>query len=551
MAIDLVIDEQSALSAAWKCQRTGNFVAALDHSRESLRRWPDSHGLQYLAILALASCGATQAAIDALRASGLGAGKDEDSQALEARLLKDMAFGRFSAGAGPLAEAAGAYERVAERTGGTYSRQNAALLWMLAGDEDRALRLAAAVVHQLRSAQVPGDEQGAYFYWATLAEAALVLGDHAGFERARSAADPMCRRNAWARSRTVQQMLRLGTLRPECAALVKQWYRPPVGLVLEHAAAGGLGEAAPVEAGDLPALAFCFGRRPEFNWRELATLGVQLHAIYPDVPPDQSMPPASDIQPERDASGSADTHTWSSLLLDDADDPQACAQTALGLSLGQADELRAPWVVLARAPDGWAIYRQANRATVRDTLRSADSGPATRATYAFLFADVVSYSALNTAETRRYWTQLLPVTAAAVLQRHAPGVVLRKTWGDSVHAVFKTAGEAASAALQIQEATANLSEELGRGRRLVFRMALHFGPADAGIDPVEHTPSVFGPQLSLAARIEPVAPPGGVFVTEAFAARLSLEGAHIGHCSYVGTTQLPKSYGRVRLLRLV
>ena len=132
----------------------------------------------------------------------------------------------------------------------------------------------------------------------------------------------------------------------------------------------------------------------------------------------------------------------------------------------------------------------------------------------------------------------------------AADIVVRKTWGDAVHAVFRSASAAAAAALEIQDATMHLKEEFGHGRRLMFRMALHCGPADEGIDPVEEAPSVFGPQLSFAARIEPVAPPGGVFVTEPFAAQLSLEGASDVHCSYVGTTSLAKSYGRVRLLRL-
>lgn len=38
-------------------------------------------------------------------------------------------------------------------------------------------------------------------------------------------------------------------------------------------------------------------------------------------------------------------------------------------------------------------------------------------------------------------------------------------------------------------------------------MALHFGAADVGMDPIEDTRSFFGPQLSLAARIVPVVPP--------------------------------------------
>jgi class 3 adenylate cyclase len=552
VSIDGFEDEQSALNSAWHLQRTGNFVAALDLAQDSLRRWPASQALEYLWILALASCGSTQAALDALRASSLSLSLDEDCLALEARLLKDLAFGGGLDAGTRLTEAAAAYERVAQRTGGTYSRQNAALLWMLAGDRERALTLAAAVTQQLSTTDVPADEDGAYFYWATLAEAALVLGDQASLGRALAAANPLCRRNAWARSRTWLQMRRLAGMRPDCAALIEQWYRPPVGLVLNAEwMPARLGEPVGIEAGDMPALAYCFGRAPGKDWRELAALGVQLHAIYPDTPFDEPTPPAASLRPERDASGRADTHTWSSIFLDQTDDQQRlCAQTALGLSLGQADQLHAPWVILASQQGRWRMYQDADRAALRSAFDAVETVPTARPKYAFLFADAVRYSSLNADDTLRYWTRLLPQTAAAVLKRHAGDIVVRKTWGDAVHAVFRSASAAATAALEIQAATVSLKEEFGHGRRLMFRMALHSGPADHGIDPVEEVPSVFGPQLSFAARIEPVAPPGGIFVTEPFAAQLSLEGAQNVHCSYVGTTSLAKSYGRVRLLRL-
>jgi class 3 adenylate cyclase len=551
VSIDWFGDEQSALNSAWHLQRTGNFVAALDLAQDSLRRWPASQALEYLWILALASCGSTQAALDALRASSWSLNLDEDCLALEARLLKDLAFGGRPDAGIRLTEAAAAYERVAQRTGGTYSRQNAALLWMLADDRERALTLAAAVTQQLSISNVPADEDGAYFYWATLAEAALVLGDRASLGRALAAANPLCRRNAWARSRTLLQMRRLAGVRPDCAALIEQWYRPPVGLVLNAEwMPARLGDAVGIEAGDRPALAYCFGHAPGKDWSELTALGVQLHAIYPDTPFDEPTPPSANLRPERDASGHLDTHTWSSIFLDQTDDQQRlCAQTALGLSLGQADQLHAPWVILASPQGRWRVYQGADRAVLRSAFDSV-SVPAARPKYAFLFADAVRYSSLNADETRRYWTRLLPQTAAAVLKRHSGDIVVRKTWGDAVHAVFRSASAAATAALEIQSATMHLKEEFGDGRRLIFRMALHCGPADHGIDPVEEVPSVFGPQLSFAARVEPVAPPGGIFVTEPFAAQLSLEGAKNAHCSYVGTTSLAKSYGRVRLLRL-
>ncbi len=552
MSIDSVEDEGVALASAWRLQRTGNFVAAFDLAQDALTRWPNSQALEHLSILALASCGSTEAALDAFRATSLSANANEDFLALEARLLKDLAFGGRTDTETMLAQAAEAYELVAQRTDGTYSRQNAALLWMLAGDAERAVRLAGSVAERVTEFNVPAEEQAAYFHWATLAEAALVRGDRALLERAVAAANPLCRQNSWARSRTLLQMRRLRGVRAECADLVDSWYLPPVGLVLppEYMPAdsrSGVG----MEDSDLPALAYCIGRGRHSDWRELAAQGIQLHVIYPDAPDPEPPLPSATLPSRRDASGHRDSHTWSSLLLDESDDQdRVCAETALGLSLGHADTLRAPWVVLAKYSGRWYACRNADSRAIRGAIASHGSRQEEGSRFGFLFADAVSYSSLNAADTRRYWTRLLPKTAAAVLRRHSEAIVLRKTWGDAVHVVFRTATAAASAALEMQAATAQLAEELEPGRRLNFRIAVHYGRADHGFDPVEETPSIFGPQLSFAARIVPVAPPGGVFVTEPFAAQLSLEGAGNIHCSYVGTTSLAKSYGRVRLLTL-
>ena len=140
---DLPADEASALDKAWRLQRSGNFVAAFDLAQEALHRWPESQSLQHVSILALASCGSTHAALAAFRATSLAAAENEDLLALEARLLKDLAFQCSGpASEALLSQAAGAYERIALRTGGSYTAQNAAFLWVLAGAGDRAARLA-------------------------------------------------------------------------------------------------------------------------------------------------------------------------------------------------------------------------------------------------------------------------------------------------------------------------------------------------------------------------------------------------------------------------
>lgn len=552
MAIDSIAEEPDALSSAWRLQRSGNFVAAFDLAQEALRRWPDSGALEHLSILALASCGSTEAALEAFRASGLAANANEDYLALEARLLKDLAFSGRPNAAAMLVPAAEAYERVARGTNGTYSGQNAALLWLLAGDDARAIRLAGSVAERVTEHNVPTDAQAAYFHWATRAEAALVLGDRSMLLRAVEGANPLCRENSWARSRTLLQMRRLRGVRPECLDLIERWYRPPVGLVLDPGCMPlSLSGGTRLEDSDRPALAYRMSRDGDSGYRDLAAPGIQLHVIYPGAPADASKSQAAALKSRRDASGQDGPHTWSSLLLDeDEDQDRACAEAALGLSLGHADALSAPWVVLAKSDGRWHVHRNVDRMAMGAAIALRSGLPKEPARYGFLFADAVSYSSLNAADTRRYWTHLLPQTAAAVLRRYSESIVFRKTWGDAVHAVFRSAGAAAKAALEIQTATAQLIEEVEPGRRLSFRIAAHYGAADRGFDPIEETDSIFGPQLSFAARIVPVAPPGGVFVTEPFAAQLSLEGIEGAHCSYVGTTSLAKSYGRVRLLTL-
>jgi class 3 adenylate cyclase len=58
-----------------------------------------------------------------------------------------------------------------------------------------------------------------------------------------------------------------------------------------------------------------------------------------------------------------------------------------------------------------------------------------------------------------------------------------------------------------------------------------------------------GSHVSRTARIEPVTPPGAVFVTEPFAAALVLEDSRFA-CDYVGHVPAAKDFGRLRMYRL-
>jgi len=302
---------------------------------------------------------------------------------------------------------------------------------------------------------------------------------------------------------------------------------------------------------DPPVLVYEGGLDRDDDWRAIAALGADLHVIVPRAPGEDTTSSPLPLVTNRQASGRRAGYDWSSLLLDEAEDnEQTCAEVGLGLSLGLAQSLHAPWVVLRNLQGRWRQFEPADRARFVSELHRQAPAQTRAPRYALFFADAVGYSTLSASETRHYWTKQLPDTGAAVLRRHADALIFRKTWGDAIHGVFRSATAAARTALEMTAATKRLNGEIAAGRELAFRMALHFGAADAGIDPIEEAPSYYGPQLSFAARIVPVVPPGGVFVTEAFAAQLCLEGAGDMDCTYVGATQLAKGYGRVRLLAL-
>jgi hypothetical protein len=56
--------------------------------------------------------------------------------------------------------------------------------------------------------------------------------------------------------------------------------------------------------------------------------------------------------------------------------------------------------------------------------------------------------------------------------------------------------------------------------------------------------------VSRAARIEPVTPPGSVYVSENFAAALALEPGGPYLCEYVGVVSAAKSFGEMRMFLL-
>jgi adenylate cyclase len=129
---------------------------------------------------------------------------------------------------------------------------------------------------------------------------------------------------------------------------------------------------------------------------------------------------------------------------------------------------------------------------------------------AILAADAAGYSRLMAADERATVAALDAARAVfrAGIEANAGRVV--DMAGDSVLAVFESAAGAVSAALAVQHALARDTAPLPENRRLWFRIGVHLGDVTEKPDG-----TVYGDGVNVAARLQALATPGGVMVSDA------------------------------------
>jgi class 3 adenylate cyclase len=169
---------------------------------------------------------------------------------------------------------------------------------------------------------------------------------------------------------------------------------------------------------------------------------------------------------------------------------------------------------------------------------------------AMLFADAVGYSALTEDQTASFVTGFL--SAVAELNgrtAHRPEHV--ETSGDGLYMVFAGVRDAGFYALELNQLVSG-TDWVARGLPggLIFRIALHCGPVFCGRNPVTGTPLYTGPHTNRTARIEPITPPGQVYVSSAFAAVAAASGVDGLAMQYIGRMPLAKDYGLFGLYHL-
>lgn len=588
-------EPESRTAAVWleevlEAERRGELLAAFDLAERGLAWHPDDLRLKHRAVLALARAGSTEEAMRRFDEYGLGEIDAEDVAALHARIVKDGALAtdgderRREA-----ARSAALYDSIYARTGGYYPAINAATLRMIAGDSAGARTLARQVL------ELVGDGGSDYYEAATEAEAQLLLGD---VEAGRAALARAAARHEgdYAALATTRRQLRLVCEATGIdAGLLAELAGPTVVhycghlISAEHAHGRFPTEAEEIVSKSIAAAvrsfpaAYAYGSLAnggDIIWAEaLLAQGAELHVVLPfarDEFVKTSVAPAGPAWVERfhrclAAASSVNYATEDAFLGDDVLYRYA-AELAMGLALLRARYLDAEarqlavwdgapangaagtaidvatWQrlgghVTVVSPDGVA----AQRGVTARTQQPAASGRVVRA---MLFADIKGFSKLSDEQLPRFADRVLGAFASA-LEERSDDVCHRNTWGDAVYVVLSDAAAAAACALDLQLAmqTIDLQEE-GLPRHLALRIAGHVGPVFHVRDPVMRERSFMGSHVSRTARIEPVTPPGSVYVTEPFAAALVVSGRNEFTCDYVGHMPAAKDFGRLRMYRL-
>ena len=155
---------------------------------------------------------------------------------------------------------------------------------------------------------------------------------------------------------------------------------------------------------------------------------------------------------------------------------------------------------------------------VRASLRRARSAEASRdellqhldrKLLAIMAADIVGYSRMMEGDETQTLSRLKDVRDRIdpIIASHSGSIVT--TAGDSVLVAFASALSAIDCAVEIQGAMAADNEELPEAEHLMFRIGINVG------DVIVQDGDVFGDTVNVAARLEPMADPGGICISRA------------------------------------
>ncbi len=156
-----------------------------------------------------------------------------------------------------------------------------------------------------------------------------------------------------------------------------------------------------------------------------------------------------------------------------------------------------------------ALRTMTHRARSAEATRDELLARFDRRLLAVMAADVVGYSSMMEGDEALTLTRLRDARSRidGLIARHGGSIV--STAGDSVLAVFESALAAVDCAVEIQRTLSDERQAAGTGQSLALRIGINVG------DVIVHDGDVFGDTVNVAARLEPLAEPGGICVSRA------------------------------------
>ncbi|MEM8694570.1 MAG: adenylate/guanylate cyclase domain-containing protein [Pseudomonadota bacterium] len=580
---------EDPLVLAREARTNGDFLAAYDIALTAKADGHTHPKLDYYAALALADMGEPRRAAELYERAGLGDEQDSDIRALGGRLKKELAQRAPGDHQSRLfAESSRAYRDLYDETQAYFPGINAATMALLSGEEDDAKSLAREILRHPEIAQPTG-----YFAVVTAAEAHIILDDGAAALAAMAGMPGLRDVQLGQRVSTLRQMqliLRIVPSRGAAISPLLDLLRPsPVLYFSGHMFVEG--DAA--EASLAQEIATAFDEiKPDSAYGALACgadimiaeealkRNCELNLVFPfDIEDfiEQSVRPGGAGWERRFEY--CRTHAKRESFATDSEyigDPKLFtygSHIAMGLARIRARHLHTEAIQLAILQPG-AVKRSAG--TARDVekwqsfgqqVRIIDPGsidrdiqrppkavmPAdvSRGAYSLIFADFAGFSSLTEGVLPLFNMTVLG-RMGEVLDEHADKILYRNSWGDALYAVITDPVHAAGIALELQQRLGDLPQELRdcAGPHCGMRVGVHHGPIYRAFDAVMQRETFFGTEVTRTARIEPVTPTGEVYVTEAFAAMLAVQGEQPFACQYVGQVQLAKGYGALAMYKL-
>lgn len=569
----------------------GEYLVAYELALQTIEQSSKDFQLKYSAVMALARMGATYQAQQLYQDYRLAQINDVDVAALDARIAKDIA-----SKIKPVKRqqyylaAAQKYRQVfeAHNESDYYPAINAASMYFLAGEKKLARDYAHKVITLCDS------QESNYWSLVSVAEAQLLLGDTESCIKNIQQALGQGSVDITNRGSTLRQFKLLDAPESVQAALKMPTVIHYAGHIISPPGITGkfpadqesqvrqqikeqLNQAdAMISYGSLAAGADILFAE------EMLARGGEINIVLPFdkqefIEVSVATAKANWVERFEVCLAKAKSCTYSSTGKYDANDTlfYNCSNYAMGRACLRADHLAASvaqlvvWNKIAEAADAgtnidhkvWTSYGYPStiipieNAACKHRQIIADKQSQKSQLRAVVFGDVSGFSKLSDHQIPLFIEQVMHKISSSLDQTlekiGRESLLSANTWGDGVFLVFDNVIHAAQCAFAMQKSMREIDcSKYGFPEKPELRLGAHFGPIFEFKDPITGRPNYFGNHVNTAARIEPIAPKGEVFVTEAFAAQLALEPNKTFGADYVGEMELAKKFGRARMYML-